>query len=142
MTLSWPHLPLQASSLIPWPPVICLFLQCLLGLGAMFGHLPSYCWPEVLPFPPLDDHQHPGNPSQISAASLPALPLLAWAPPSHTHIQLAAGLAPLHTPPLTAGSSPTPHQIPRSTYQPPKEHQLLEMTKKVNRWKAEVRSLP
>uniref|UniRef100_A0A452TKY9 Cilia and flagella associated protein 99 n=1 Tax=Ursus maritimus TaxID=29073 RepID=A0A452TKY9_URSMA len=35
--------------------------------------------------------------------------------------------------PVVAKSKP----IPRSTYQPPKECQLLEMTKRVNRWKAE-----
>ncbi|XP_027453420.2 cilia- and flagella-associated protein 99 isoform X2 [Zalophus californianus] len=35
--------------------------------------------------------------------------------------------------PVMAKSKP----IPRSTYQPPKERQLLEMTKRFNRWKAE-----
>ncbi|XP_030887368.1 cilia- and flagella-associated protein 99 [Leptonychotes weddellii] len=35
--------------------------------------------------------------------------------------------------PVVAKSKP----IPRSTYQPPKERQLLEMTKRFNRWKAE-----
>ncbi|XP_008704457.2 cilia- and flagella-associated protein 99 [Ursus maritimus] len=39
--------------------------------------------------------------------------------------------------PVVAKSKP----IPRSTYQPPKECQLLEMTKRVNRWKAEERLL-
>ncbi|XP_026341736.2 cilia- and flagella-associated protein 99 [Ursus arctos] len=39
--------------------------------------------------------------------------------------------------PVVAKSKP----IPRSTYQPPKERQLLEMTKRVNRWKAEERLL-
>ncbi|XP_032189513.1 cilia- and flagella-associated protein 99 isoform X5 [Mustela erminea] len=29
------------------------------------------------------------------------------------------------------------HKVPRSTYQPPKEQQLLEMAKRFNRWKAE-----
>ena len=36
---------------------------------------------------------------------------------------------------------PAPHQVPRSTYQPPKEQRLLEMTKRHNRWKAEVGGL-
>ncbi|XP_035962258.1 cilia- and flagella-associated protein 99 [Halichoerus grypus] len=35
--------------------------------------------------------------------------------------------------PVVAKSKP----VPRSTYQPPKERQLLEMTKRFNRWKAE-----
>ena len=36
---------------------------------------------------------------------------------------------------------PHHHQVPRSTYQPPKEQRLLEMTKRYNRWKAEVGGL-
>lgn len=35
-------------------------------------------------------------------------------------------------------TAPPPHQVPRSTYEPPKEQRLLEMTKRYNRWKAEV----
>lgn len=41
---------------------------------------------------------------------------------------------------VTSGlpSTAPPHQVPRSTYEPPKEQRLLEMTKRYNRWKAEV----
>lgn len=107
------------------------------GLGPVFGHLPSCAG--LMSLPHLDDHQHRAHPSWSSAAPLPALlrrrgdhsPLLA-------HIgQPRRAACPPHAAARTDFPSAT-HQVPRSTYQPPKEQQVLEVTKRYNRRKAEV----
>lgn len=76
-----------------------------------------------------------------SASSLPALLLLgrnmAHLPCTSSHCQSHVSTH-LQMQPPTKGPSSATLQVPRSTYQLPEEQQMLEMTKRYNRRKAEV----
>lgn len=75
-----------------------------------------------------------------SASSLPALLLLGTWPtfPARPATASPMFLHILQMQPPTKGPSSATLQVPRSTYQLPEEQQMLEMTKRYNRRKAEV----
>lgn len=92
----------------------------------MLDHLSSCCWPGVLPC------QQPAGRVRVqsllfSPASGPAPRPTLPAPPSRQQ--------------LLTMDSPRAHQVPRSTYQQPKEQHLLDKTKRHNRRRAEVGSV-